>query len=173
MVERITERKTEPEPAELIHFEIRRIEREAIERKIHGKVVIKGREVPWEQNNQGLLQYLLWERIWGEVGTPGWKLFVQNIKKHSGRHTHQGGLAIFVLEGKGYSVVDGVRYDWEDGDLIVLPVKRDGCEHQHFNLDPNASSYWLAFIYMPMWDQVQVKYVQNAEHPDWVKVQKR
>lgn len=167
MVEKTAERKGEPEPRELIHEIIRRLERECVDKRVRGKVVIRGREAAWQQSKQGLIRYLLWENMWAEVGTPDWKIFVQDIRKHSGRHTHQGGLAIFVLEGKGYSIVDGARYDWEEGDLIVLPIKPGGCDHQHFNLDPQASAYWIAFIYWPMWAQVAVQYVQNGEHPDW------
>src|SRR5690242_9499378 len=62
-----------------------------------------------------------------------WLVFQHDIHTHSGKHRHQGGLAIFVLEGEGYTEVDGVRIDWEAGDLILLPIKPDGCEHQHFN----------------------------------------
>ena len=65
-----------------------------------------------------------------------WRVFIHDIKTRSGKHRHQGGLVIYVLEGKGYSVVDGERKDWEKGDLVLLPMKPEGVEHQHFNLDP-------------------------------------
>ena len=44
-------------------------------------------------------------------------------RPRSGKHRHQGGLVIYVLEGKGYSIVDGERKDWEKGDLVLLPMK--------------------------------------------------
>ncbi|MDZ4246183.1 MAG: cupin domain-containing protein [Dehalococcoidia bacterium] len=170
MVERISIKKREPEPREQIYDFMRNSDNETIFRKARGTIVVKGKDTPWEQNKQGLIHFLLWEGMWGDVGTPGWRLFIQDIKKQSGRHTHQGGLAIYVLEGKGYSVVDGQRYDWEEDDLILLPIKPDGCEHQHFNLSPSGSAYWMAFIYMPMWEQAGVEFTQGVEHPDWVKV---
>ena len=37
-------------------------------------------------------------------------------------HRHQGGLALFVLDGRGHTIVNGVTHDWEAGDLILLPV---------------------------------------------------
>ena len=94
-------------------------------------------------------------------------MFVHDIRSHSGRHRHQGGLALFVLEGKGYTTVDGVRHDWEKGDLILLPIKENGVEHQHFNLDPDKPSRWLALAPLPLWDQLGWELTQVEEHPDW------
>ena len=31
----------------------------------------------------------------------------------SGKHGHQGGLVIYVIDGTGYSVINGERVDWE------------------------------------------------------------
>jgi hypothetical protein len=32
-------------------------------------------------------------------------------------------------------MIDGIRYDWEKGDVILIPLKPQGSEHQHFNGD--------------------------------------
>ncbi len=167
MVERIAERRREPEPAETMYDQMRRHDNEKVKRRVEGKIIIKGHDIGWEQGRHGLLKVFVWENNWDEMGAPGWRLFQNHIKKHGGKHIHQGGTPLYVLEGKGYSVVDGVRYDWEEGDLIVLPVKPNGCEHQHFNLEPNASAIWMAFIYVPIKDQAGVEFVQVEEHPDW------
>ena len=37
---------------------------------------------------------------------------------------------VLVLEGKGYDIHDGERWNWEQGDLICIPGMT---EHQHFN----------------------------------------
>ncbi len=167
-MEKVSERRREPEPEETAYDQQRRIDNEKVAKKAHGKVIIKGKDIGWEQGKQGLIKFFMWEKNWNEVGAPGWRLFINHIKKHSGKHIHQGGLAIYVLEGKGYTVVDGTRYDWEEGDLILLPVKPGGCEHQHFNLDPDGNAYWMAFIYVPMQDQAGVEFIQVADHPDWI-----
>ena len=101
------------------------------------------------------------------MGVPDWFIFVQNIKRHSGRHRHQCGLGLFVLEGKGYTVVDGVKYDWEKDDLILLPIKPDGCEHQHFNAEEGKPCFWLAFIFSPVFDAVGSDIEQRSVSPDW------
>jgi gentisate 1,2-dioxygenase len=38
---------------------------------------------------------------------------------------------ILVLEGKGYDIHDGERWNWQQGDLICVPAMTT---HQHFSL---------------------------------------
>ncbi len=169
MVEKVLEKGREPEPQETIYDQQRRIDNERIKRRAEGKIIIKGKEIPYEQNRQGLVKWYTWDKNWNEQGVPGWRIFTNLIKNHGGKHRHQGGLGLFVLSGKGHTVVDGVRYDWEDGDLILLPIKPDGCEHQHFNdnEDPGQPSEWMAFIFTYMRDPTGVEFLQREEHPDW------
>ena len=54
---------------------------------------------------------------------PGWK---------SGRHRHNMEAIIHVLEGRGCTEIDGVKFEWNAGDTISVPPMS---EHQHFNLD--------------------------------------
>ncbi len=169
MVERISEKKRGTEPQETLYDYGVRALAEKMQQKAEGKVIIKGKEISYEQNRQGVIKYLLHRKDWDRHSVPGWHVFINRIKVHSGKHVHQGGLSIFVLDGKGYTVVDGVRYDWEEGDLIVLPVKPGGIEHQHFNEDPNKPAEWLAFIYHHMLDVVNMGITQKEEHPDWSK----
>ncbi|MBI4333266.1 MAG: cupin domain-containing protein [Chloroflexi bacterium] len=169
MVERILEKKRGQEPEETKYDIGVRALAERMKQKAEGKIIIKGKDISYEQNRQGVIKFLLHRTDWDKVSTPGWHIFINHIKVHSGKHVHQGGLSIFVLDGEGYTVVDGVRYDWEAGDLIVLPVKPGGIEHQHFNKDPNRPAEWIAFIYHHMLDVVNMGITQVAEHPDWSK----
>ncbi len=172
MVERALERKRESEPKELMYDFGVRTQNDAVRQRAEGKVIIRGKDKEWEQSRQGLLKFMLYQTDWDDVGTPGWHLFINTIKQHSGRHTHQGGLVLFVLDGKGYTVVDGVRYDWEEDDLILLPIKPGGCEHQHFNTDPTKPAVWMAFSFRVMGDVVTVGRSQQADHPDWAAKKK-
>jgi hypothetical protein len=63
-------------------------------------------------------------------------------------------LVLYVIEGKGYTICDGQRLDWERGDLILLPIQPGGVEHQHFNLNGDKPSFWMAYIYKPFHDEV-------------------
>ncbi|MBI4331450.1 MAG: cupin domain-containing protein [Chloroflexi bacterium] len=168
MVEKILERKKEPEPQETLYDRERRYLNDMVRNRAEGQVVIKGKGLTYEQGRQGLTKFYTHRYVnWDKIGVPGWSIFVQRIHKHSGKHIHQGGLCIFVLDGKGYTVVDGQRYDWEEGDLIVLPIKPGGVEHQHFNVDPNHPAEWMAYIYETMRDYYSVGRIQVEDHPDW------
>ena len=69
-----------------------------------------------------------------------------------------------MTEGKGYSIVDGERWDWEKGDLVLLPMKPGGVEHQHFNLD-DKPSVWAAFINTPIQEHVASDLQQPRSRP--------
>ncbi|MBI4330523.1 MAG: cupin domain-containing protein [Chloroflexi bacterium] len=169
MTERLLEKKKEPEPREALGDISTRAINELLRQKAEGQVVIRGKEHSFEQSRQAWGKFLLHRKDWDKVGTPGWHIFITRTQKHSGKHIHQGGLALFVLEGEGYTVVDGERYDWEEGDLVVLPVKPGGVEHQHFNKFPDRPAEWIAFIYHVMGDVVSVGKHQVETHPNWKK----
>jgi hypothetical protein len=97
-----------------------------------------------------------------------WYAFIHDIRGVSGRHRHQGGLILFVFEGVGYTTMNGVRYDWKAGDMILMPLLPEGIEHQHFNLRPDGNSKWLAFIHVPTWNDVGSELTQVALDPEWV-----
>lgn len=112
------------------------------------RMVVRSGDRPWQTTRQGKLKYYLMPMLTDTV-TTNWRLFAQEIHTHSGKHVHQGGLAIFIIDGSGYTVVDGQRCDWKSGDLLLLPIQRGGVEHQHFNSDPDRPVHWLAAIYEP------------------------
>lgn len=167
MVERQIERTRETEAKFPEFYEItHKIMAESRRRAQEGKVVISGKEMPFQQCRQGRAKQFLHTAM-TDTALEGWHVFVQDVKTHSGKHRHQGGLCIFVIEGRGWTVVDGVRYDWEAGDLLLLPLKPEGVEHQHFNAEPGAACRWLAFIFKPFWDALGNVMEQKENHPDW------
>lgn len=127
--------------------------------------VIKGKKIAWEQSRHGLIRWYLADQI-KDTALDTMRIFVNKIRVHGGRHVHTGGANIFVLKGKGYSMVDGVRYDWSKGDLIMLPIKRGGVDHQHFNLDEKPS-IWVALISRHFVDALGRFIEQRETHPDW------
>lgn len=54
--------------------------------------------------------------------------------EHTGTHRHTGNTVYHVASGKGFSVINGVRVDWEKGDTFVLPPL---AWHEHGNESPN------------------------------------
>jgi cupin superfamily acireductone dioxygenase involved in methionine salvage len=136
------------------------------ERQMMGRIVVRLDETTQELMRQGRLRYYLNRNI---TDTPlqNWNVFTHEVRTMSGRHRHQGGLVIYVIDGKGYSVVDGVRVDWEKGDLILLPLKPNGVEHQHFNVNPEKPALWMAFINRSIREYVASEMTQSEPSPEW------
>jgi len=167
VVERVVERGKEPEPQELVYDTMYRKREAWVQKMREATVVVRARDRDWEQNRQGLLKYFVNELVWDKLGIPYWAVFIHQVKRHSGKHKHKGGVIIYVLEGVGYTVVNGVRWDWKAGDLIILPVNPDGNEHQHFNSDPSKPAFWAAFYWHPFYQAVGMYVQQKEASPDW------
>jgi quercetin dioxygenase-like cupin family protein len=165
--ERVRER--EPEPARLQvdpwYEEMLTRDRAQAERRQRGEIFIRGADQPWNQNRNARVKYLLHTMKPG-TAVADMNVFVHEIWKHSGTHRHQGGLAIYALDGRGHSVVNGVAEAWEAGDLLLLPLAPGGIEHQHFN-DGEEPARWLALIYKPWHEVIGNQMVQVTESPQW------
>jgi quercetin dioxygenase-like cupin family protein len=106
--------------------------------------VIRGKDLPQERNRQGLFEWYLHpllddtvintEMIARQEIPPG---------SRSGRQRYQGGQVIFVLEGRGYTLIDEVKHTWKQGDMITLPLKVEGVVFQHVNTDEEKSARLL------------------------------
>lgn len=142
--------------------------KEYIERNATGPIVVKRSQRPMFQARQGKLLYYLCPNNYPETPLQDWRVFIQEIRTCSGKHRHAGGLVIFVLEGHGYTVVDGERWDWKKGDLVLLPMKVGGVEHQHFNLGPpEKPAIWMAVINLPIHDYLASDLEQIENSPDF------
>jgi mannose-6-phosphate isomerase-like protein (cupin superfamily) len=165
------ERVREKEPAqkdEGAHYEeTLRMYAKLQEQARSGKIVVRAKDLPWHQGRMGYTKhYLSWSSDTG-TAIANWTCFIHDIKVHSGKHRHQGAIMLFVLEGEGYTVVDGQKVEWEKGDLIVLPVKPNGCEHQHFNRVPGTPAKWMAFRYHPFSRVLGNLFEHVEDSPDW------
>lgn len=140
---------------------------EFVARQLGGPVVIKPTDRQLEVTRQGRLLYYLAPWLFKEPPLQEWQLFKLDIRTHSGRHRHQGGLVIYVINGKGYSIVNGERIDWQKGDLLLLPIKPDGVEHQHFNSVPGETCQWVAFVHMGIMDHLAMDAQQVEVSPDF------
>jgi len=66
----------------------------------------------------------------------------------NGGHGHQNEAAFYILEGQGYEIHDGKRYEWQAGDLVVV---HNDCRHQHFNASPTNPALALVFKAKALW----------------------
>ena len=55
--------------------------------------------------------------------------------------------AFYILDGRGYEIHDGVRYDWKAGDIAIVHMN---CVHQHFNADPDKPARALVMKPKPL-----------------------
>lgn len=116
----------------------------------YGKVHIRGREVPVVDSRQGTSQFYVMPQF-EELALTQWVIFVRDhTGVPSGRHQHQGGIAIFGVEGDGYSVVNGHRFDWSAEDAVLLPIVPGGLDHQHFRARDGRPSKFMGIIYEPL-----------------------
>lgn len=49
---------------------------------------------------------------------------------HTRAHRHTGSTVYLAFEGEGATIIDGVRFDWKQGDMFVLP---SWAVHEHLN----------------------------------------
>jgi quercetin dioxygenase-like cupin family protein len=61
----------------------------------------------------------------------------QLTNKH--RHTYE--TVLYVLEGKGYTEIEGEKVEWQKGDAVYIP---SWAWHRHKNLSDNDSAKYIA-----------------------------
>jgi hypothetical protein len=107
--------------------------------------VVKGRDLPQEVNRQGLMRWYLHPSITDTMLTT-LMFFEQEIPpgSRSGKYKFQGEQVIYIVEGKGYTLIDGVKHPWKAGDVLNLPVRKPGIIVQHVNEDPNQPAKFVA-----------------------------
>ena len=67
---------------------------------------------------------------------------------HSQMHGHVNEAIFYILDGKGFEIHDGIRYEWKAGDIAVV---HNNCVHQHNNADDHAPARALVIKTKPMY----------------------
>ncbi|MBI4331208.1 MAG: cupin domain-containing protein [Chloroflexi bacterium] len=104
--------------------------------------VVRNAEVPWENTRMGRRKFLVTRQR--NCGLKAYDAFLQELPPGgcSGKHRHAAEEVHKILQGKGYDVHDGKRYDWEAEDVVCIPPY---VTHQHFNSDPQHATTFVAF----------------------------
>jgi len=118
------------------------------EQRAHRKnalMVIKGKDLPQEINRQGLMRWYMHPAITDTILMTH-LFFEQEIPpgSRSGMLKFQGEQVIYILEGRGYTLIDGVKHHWEAGDVLNLPLRKQGIIVQHFNEDTDKPAKFVA-----------------------------
>ncbi len=66
----------------------------------------------------------------------------------SQKHGHVNEAAFYILDGEGYEIHDGIRYDWKAGDIAIV---HNNCVHQHFNASTDKPARALVIKTKPMY----------------------
>jgi gentisate 1,2-dioxygenase len=159
-----------PEDHDRMVMESIRFAKEEAKRRLQAPVHIKNEEIRSEFKNNSHL-YLVDPRLgvnhrtfrfWinripaGEEEGMGWKTL---------GHRHTVEAVLYVLQGKGHSVIDGIRYDWEPGDFISVPMFS---WHRHLNTGDEDFIY-LAATTGPLSLALGLAVYEDERYPDyWV-----
>ena len=109
-----------------------------------GSWIIKGKDVPWEINRQGKMQWYLHPAL-DDTPLRSMIFFRQEIapQSRSGAQRMPGGAILYIARGRGYTLLDDDRHDWEAEDVINIPIRANGVVVQHVNIDPIESAVLL------------------------------
>lgn len=78
------------------------------------------------------------------------------------KHGHMNSAVFYIIDGKGYDVHDGQRYDWEAGDIFIV---ENACVHQHFNSDPHKPARALVMKAKPLFLFAHLLYQKIVQYP--------
>src|SRR5574342_347213 len=92
-----------------------------------GLRVVHGKNRPLERNDNGYMKWYM-HPLLDDTATKALIVFTQEIPPGSrtGKQKTQGGMILYVLEGKGYTMLDGARHDWSQGDVVNVPQRDIG-----------------------------------------------
>lgn len=125
--------------------------------------VLPESEMTWEQTRQGKLKWVIHPDTVC-AAKDKW-IYFQELEpgSRSGMHRHASEELVIVLSGRGYDVHDDERWNWEEGDLIVIPAMT---AHQHFN---TGNSTALTFHGMPrIYSNLNLGGIEQLEDcPEW------
>ena len=78
----------------------------------------------------------------------------------SQKHGHVNEAAFYILDGEGYEVHDGIRYDWKAGDVAIV---HNNCVHQHFNASTTKPARALVIKTKPMYMFMNMLFQKQVE----------
>jgi gentisate 1,2-dioxygenase len=79
---------------------------------------------------------------------------------HSQKHGHVNEAVFYILDGEGAEVHDGIRYEWEAGDVAIV---HNNCVHQHFNRSADKPARALVLKTKPMFVFMNMLFQKTLE----------
>jgi quercetin dioxygenase-like cupin family protein len=78
----------------------------------------------------------------------------------SQKHGHVNEAAFYILDGTGYEIHDGIKYDWKAGDVAIV---HNNCVHQHFNASDSKPARALVLKTKPMYMFMNMLFQKTVE----------
>jgi len=92
-----------------------------------------------------------------------------NFQGKAHRHVHS--CVYHVHKGEGYTVMNGVRFDWKAGDFFAVPA---WTWHEHINISDREEAYLFSTNDLPIMEafdfERQEEYQQNNGHQEVIEV---
>ncbi|NOW47403.1 gentisate 1,2-dioxygenase [Novosphingobium sp. SG751A] len=117
----------------------------------------------WGPTYEALLRYaavsegspydgLLMEYVNPHTGGPvmptiGASMQMLRAGQHTKAHRHTGSFVYQCAKGRGYSIINGQRFDWQERDIFVVP---SWCWHEHVNLSEGEDACLFTFNDLPV-----------------------
>ncbi len=103
----------------------------------------------------------------GKTANANIAAWMQRLPKgfHSQAHRHTNSSIYYVHEGRGYSVIDGVKFEWEKGDFFIIP---SWCWHEHVNLE-DGHSHLFSVHDTPIMENFSWQREEEADHKQAIK----
>ncbi|NMP24125.1 cupin domain-containing protein [Sulfobacillus sp. DSM 109850] len=77
---------------------------------------------------------------------------------HGEAHRHVHSVIYHVFRGSGYSVIDGIRFDWNQGDFFVVP---GWSWHEHVNSSSTENAVLFSCNDLPIMETFDFERVEN------------
>lgn len=128
--------RSKPRASLNLYNELLRLRDQQREKKKQAISVVDGDDLSWEVNPQGKMKWYLHPCI-DDTAIQTLIIYLQEIPpgSSSGKQKTQGGTVIFVVEGKGHTLINDATHYWEKEDVVQIPIRPDGVVFQHFNDD--------------------------------------
>jgi gentisate 1,2-dioxygenase len=97
--------------------------------------------------------------------TMGARIQMLRPGEHTKAHRHTGNMIYHVAQGQGYSVINGIRYDWKPRDIFCVP---SWAVHEHVNLSGSDDACLFSLNDFPVMQALKLwleePYTDNGGH---------
>jgi len=96
---------------------------------------------------------------------PTMACFAQLLRpgEHTRAHRHTGSAVYHVVEGEGYTIIDGQRFAWRKGDILALPP---WSLHEHANSSASSDAVLFSIQDLPVLNALGLYYEEELKEND-------